>query len=162
MTLEGVPPAIAGALFSASEGGYNGNPQTCSAVRRFAMVYNVLLERDNGAYVATVPALPGLRTVGATRDATLSAARGDIARRLSEVEVVAVELGEATSDGGYSQEELALARSAAEQRGEPNASPTGKPWLDFAGYLSHLPGEDWDEYGVALRSIRDEGNAADS
>ncbi|NCO40360.1 MAG: hypothetical protein GW892_16790 [Armatimonadetes bacterium] len=111
--------------------------------------------------MATVPALPGLRTVGTTRDATLSAARSDIARRLSEVEVVAVELGGAALAGGYLQEELSLVRSAAAQRGEPNASPTGKPGLDFAGYLPHLQEEDWDEYEAILRVTRDEGNAAD-
>lgn len=121
------------------------------------MTYNVILKRrrDNG-YVATVPALPGVRVAGATRHAAVAAAVDAIERRLAEVEVVPVEVNVHARARAYSPDELALARAAAQRRGEPDAPITGDPLIDFAGCLAHLPDEDWDEYEAAIREMREE------
>jgi hypothetical protein len=120
------------------------------------MFYDVILERNDDSYMATVPALPGLQTIGRSREEVLVAVKSDIAHRLAEAEVVEVEVEGAAADLPYSASQMALARAAARQRGEPNAPLTGKPWLDFAGYLSHLSDEYWEEYQTALKAIREE------
>jgi hypothetical protein len=120
------------------------------------MTCRVLLKNDNGSYVATVPDLPELRVIAATRQEALSAVREDITRRLAEVEVVELEVGAPATRLPYSPAQLELARKAARLRGQSEDSLTGKPWLDLAGCLSDMGDEYWETYEAALRQLREE------
>lgn len=124
------------------------------------MTYQVVLEQSNGSYTASVPTLPGVRAAAVTREEVLASVKSQMSRRMTEIEVVDVELDPAKGAVDYLPDERALAEAAARNRGESAASLTGKPWLDFAGYLGHLSDEDWDEYETILKRIREEGNAS--
>jgi predicted RNase H-like HicB family nuclease len=57
------------------------------------MRYAILLQqRKDGAYEALVPALPGLTSVGETRDGTLQAVRRAITEKLTTAELVYLDI----------------------------------------------------------------------
>jgi len=122
------------------------------------MVLDVVLEKRDGEYVATVPAMPGLRTTGPSRDAVLAAVRVALARRLDEVEIVRLPMDGAVENPPYSPAQMELARKAARLRGEPDAPVTGKPWLDFAGLFSDVSDEEWAIFEAGVQAARDEAD----
>lgn len=56
------------------------------------MKYTVILQKENNTYTATVPALPGCRTEGATEQDALENIRTQIAEMLSRTRIVSVEV----------------------------------------------------------------------
>ena len=56
------------------------------------MKYVVLLEKHDGVYTATVPALPGCRSQGVTEEEALQNIQAVIAELLSRVTVATVEV----------------------------------------------------------------------
>ena len=62
--------------------------------------YTLLLERrDDGQYEASVPALPGVREVGATREATIRAVGRAIRARVRNIEVIDLEVPGVSEEG---------------------------------------------------------------
>lgn len=56
---------------------------------RYAVTIN---QQTNGTFLATVPALPAIRQVGRSREATLHAVREAIREELSKTEIVFVDV----------------------------------------------------------------------
>ena len=79
------------------------------------MLYPILLQkRNNGMFEASVPALPGLKQAGETREKTLLAMQKAISEALADTEVVYVEIPDM-----------------------PTMSPN--PWLATAGMMADDP-----------------------
>ena len=116
--------------------------------------YDVIVRLVSNVYVAVVPALPGIRTEGATRDDALLRAQQAIEDFFKSAEIVTVTVNAPEANDASGQQQQATAEAAEMAASE---FPLAEAWLRKMGLRRQDPNDpDYQSFLASLAFLKQE------